>query len=64
MIPSTNLFERKSDALFRTTYTFQTSNKKILNQCIIHLSLREDRFQNTLDRETIKNSDGLTINET
>ena len=25
---STNLFERKSDALFRTTYTFQTSNKK------------------------------------
>lgn len=63
--PSTNLFERKSDALFRTTYTFQTSNKKFTfkpNVLFIY-HLGEDRFQNTFgQRETIKNSDGLTIN--
>ncbi|MFV8332985.1 hypothetical protein [Flavobacterium sp. GSP14] len=62
--PSTNLFERKSDALFRTTYTFQTSNKKFTfkpNVLFIY-HLGEDRFQNTFgQRETIKNSDGLTI---
>ncbi|MFV8366499.1 hypothetical protein [Flavobacterium sp. XS1P27] len=63
--PSTNLFERKSDALFRTTYTFQTSNKKFTfkpNVLFIY-HLGEDSFENAFgQRETIKNSDGLTIN--
>ena len=63
--PSTNLFERKSDALFRTTYTFQTANKKFTfkpNVLFIY-HLGEDSFENAFgDRETIKNSDGLTIN--
>jgi hypothetical protein len=63
--PSTNLFERKSDALFRTTYTFQTANKKFTfkpNVLFIY-HLGEDSFENVFgQRETIKNSDGLTIN--
>jgi hypothetical protein len=63
--PSTNLFKRKSDALFRTTYTFQTSNKKFIckpNVLFIY-HLGEDSFENAFgQRETIKNSDGLTIN--
>ncbi|MFV8376194.1 hypothetical protein [Flavobacterium sp. LB1P71] len=63
--PSTNLFERKSDALFRTTYTFQTANKKFTfkpNVLLIY-HLGEDNFENAFGRrETIKNSDGLTIN--
>jgi hypothetical protein len=62
---STNLFERKSDALFRTTYTFQTSNKKFTfkpNVLFIY-HLGEDSFENVFgNRETIQNSDGLTIN--
>lgn len=63
--PSTNLFERKSDALFRTTYTLQTTNKKFIFKpnilFIYHLG--EDSFENAFgQRETIKNSDGLTIN--
>ncbi|RYJ52058.1 hypothetical protein DR871_007390 [Flavobacterium petrolei] len=63
--PSTNLFERKSDALFRTTYTFQTTTKKFTfkpNVLFIY-HLGEDSFENAFgQRETIKNSDGLTIN--
>lgn len=63
--PSTNLFERKSDALFRTTYTFQTTTKKFTfkpNILLIY-HLGEDSFENAFGkRETIKNSDGLTIN--
>lgn len=63
--PSTNLFERKSDALFRTTYTLQTTNKRFTfkpNLLFIY-HLGEDSFENVFGtRETIKNSDGLTIN--
>ena len=63
--PSTNLFERKSDALFRTTYTYQTVNKKFTfkpNLLFIY-HLGEDRYENIFSqRETIKDSDGLTIN--
>jgi hypothetical protein len=63
--PSTNLFERKSDALFRATYTFQTATKKFIfkpNVLFIY-HLGEDSFENAFgQRETIKNSDGLTIN--
>ncbi len=63
--PSNNLFERKSDALFRTTYTFFSTNKKFTfkpNALFIY-HLGEDSFENIFGkRETIKNSDGLTIN--
>ncbi|WP_240976718.1 hypothetical protein [Flavobacterium rivulicola] len=63
--PSTNLFERKSDALFRTTYTYQTPNKKFTfkpNMLFLY-HLGEDSYENIFSqRETIKGSDGLTIN--
>jgi hypothetical protein len=63
--PSTNLFERRADALFRTTYTLQTANKKWLfkpNVLFIY-HLGEDTFKNRFGiREKIMGSDGLTIN--
>ena len=62
---STNLFERKSDALFRTTYTIKTNNQKFIfkpNVLFIY-HLGEDSFENILgNRETIEGSDGLTLN--
>jgi hypothetical protein len=62
---STNLFERKSDGLFRTTYKFKTSNEKFTFKpnvlFIYHFS--EDAFINNFGKkETIKGSDGLTLN--
>lgn len=63
--PSTNLFERKSDALFRTTYTYQTPNKKLTFKpnVLFLYHLGEDSYENIFSqRETIKGSDGLTIN--
>lgn len=63
--PTTNLFERKSDALFRTTYTFKPANSKFTfkpNVLFIY-HLGEDTFENQLnEREVIDGSDGLTIN--
>lgn len=63
--PSTNLFERKSDALIRATYSIKTPNKKFTfkpNVLFIY-HLGEDSFENILGvRETIPGSDGLTIN--
>ncbi|TRX40016.1 hypothetical protein [Flavobacterium restrictum] len=63
--PSTNLFERKSDALLRATYTLKTPNQKFTfkpNVLFIY-HLGEDTFENTFgQRETILGSDGLTIN--
>jgi hypothetical protein len=63
--PSTNLFERKSDALFRTTYTLTTKNQKFTfkpNVLFIY-HLGEDSFSTIFgNRETIVGSDGLTIN--
>lgn len=63
--PSTNLFERKSDALFRTTYTIKTNNQKFTfkpNVLFIY-HLGEDSYENIFGkRETIESSDGLTIN--
>ena len=63
--PTTNLFERKSDALFRTTYTVKPANSKFTfkpNVLFIY-HLGEDTFENQLNqRETIEGSDGLTIN--
>ena len=63
--PSTNLFERKSDALLRATYSIKTANKKFTfkpNVLFIY-HLGEDSFENIFgQRESIKGSDGLTIN--
>lgn len=63
--PSTNLFQRKSDALFRTTYTFKTNSGKLTfkpNVLFIY-HLGEDSYETIFgQRETIENSDGLTIN--
>lgn len=62
---STNLFKRKSDALFRATYTFKINNKKLTFKpnilAIYHLG--KDSYETIFgQRQTIENSDGLTIN--
>ena len=63
--PSTNVFERRTDVLFRTTYTLKSTNQKFTfkpNVLFIY-HLGEDSFQTFQgDREKIKGSDGLTIN--
>lgn len=62
---STNQFERKPDALFRTTYTHQMADKKwsFKPNALFIYHLGEDSFENILgNRENIKGSDGLTIN--
>jgi hypothetical protein len=65
LFPSTNLFERKPDVLFRTTYKLKSTNEKFTfrpNVLFIY-HLGEDSFENVFgQRETIQNSDGLTIN--
>lgn len=63
--PSTNLFRRKSDALFRSTYSINTKMEKFTFKpnilFIYHLG--EDSYQTTFgQRETIPGSKGLTIN--
>jgi hypothetical protein len=63
--PTTNLFERKSDALFRTTYTIKTPNNKFTfkpNVLFIY-HLGEDSFENIYGkRESYVGSEGLTVN--
>jgi hypothetical protein len=62
---STNQFERKPDALFRTMYTYQTSDKKwsIKPNVLFIYHLGEDKFEDLMGiKQTIKDSDGLTIN--
>jgi hypothetical protein len=63
--PSTNLFERKPDALIRATYTIKTPNHKLTfkpNVLFIY-HFGEDTFENIFgQRESIKGSDGLTLN--
>lgn len=63
--PTTNLFERKSDALFRATYTISTKNQKFSfkpNVLFIY-HLGEDSFENIFGkRENFVGSEGLTIN--
>lgn len=65
VFPSTNLFERKADALFRATYTLETKNQKFTfkpNVLFIY-HLGDDSFENAAkNRETIVGSKGLTIN--
>jgi hypothetical protein len=63
--PSTNLFERRPDALLRATYSIKTTNKKFTFKpnilFIYHLG--EDSFENIFgERERINGSDGLTVN--
>lgn len=61
---STNLFERKPDALFRTTYTISTAGKFTFKPNVLFLyHLGEDTYENIFGkREKINGSDGLTIN--
>ncbi len=63
--PSTNLFERKSDALLRATYSVKTPSSKFTfkpNVLFIY-HLGEDSYENIFgQRENINGSDGLTIN--
>jgi len=63
--PSTNLFERKPDALFRATYSINPTTSKFTfkpNVLFIY-HLGEDSFENIFgQREAIKGSDGLTLN--
>ncbi|WP_298146590.1 hypothetical protein [Flavobacterium sp.] len=63
--PSTNLFERKPDALFRATYTWQTPSRKLSfrpNVLFIY-HLGEDTYENIFsERVPIAGSDGLTVN--
>ena len=62
---STNLFERKPDALLRATYSIKTPNNKFTfkpNVLFIY-HLGEDGFESVFGvRESIIGSDGLTIN--
>lgn len=61
--PTTNLFERKSDALFRTTYSHKIKKFTFKPNVLFIYHLGEDSFENQFSiRETIKGSDGLTIN--
>ncbi|WP_300565917.1 hypothetical protein [Flavobacterium sp.] len=63
--PSTNLFERKPDVLFRSNYTLKTTNQKFTfrpNLLFIY-HLGEDSYKNIFgNRERISGSEGLTIN--
>ena len=63
--PSTNLFERKPDALVRATYSIKTPNQKFTfkpNLLFIY-HLGKDSFENIFgQRENITGSEGLTIN--
>ncbi len=61
----TNGFERKSDLLFRITYSVANSNKNLVLQpnilAIYHLG--DDTYMNTFGQKTtIENSAGLTLN--
>ncbi len=61
--PTTNLFERKSDALFRTTYSHKIKKITFKPNILFIYHLGEDTFENQFSqREKIEGSDGLTIN--
>ena len=61
--PSTNLFERKPDALLRATYTYIHSKFTFKPNVLFLYHLGEDTYENIFGkRETINGSDGLTIN--
>lgn len=63
--PSTNLFERKSDFLFRTTYNLKTSNNKLTFKpnLLFLYHIGNDTFENILgNRQEILGSKGITLN--
>ena len=63
--PSTNQFNRKADALFRTTYRFETSNQKFnFKPSVLFIyHLGDDSFTNLAGKsQAIVGSEGLTIN--
>jgi len=61
---STNLFERKPDALFRIAYTHKTARKFAFKPNVLFIyHLGEDSYETIFgQRENIVGSDGLTIN--
>lgn len=62
--PSTNLFKRKPDVLFRTTYTINTNKKFTFKPNLLFVyHLGEDTYETIFgNREAIVGSDGLTLN--
>ena len=61
--PSTNLFNRKSDFLFRTTYTFKQNKFTFKPNVLFLYHLGEDSYVTILNnRVNISGSDGLTVN--
>jgi len=62
--PTTNLFERRPDLLFRTTYTYKTKSKFTFKPNVLFLyHLGQDSAENYYGvREDISGSEGLTIN--
>ena len=61
--PTTNLFERKSDALFRTTYSYKNKKITFKPNILFIYHLGDDTFENQFSqREKIEGSEGLTIN--
>lgn len=61
---STNLFERKPDVLFRTTYIINTNKKFTFKPNLLFIyHLGEDSYENIFgNRTSIVGSDGLTLN--
>lgn len=61
---TTNLFERKPDALFRTSYTINaTSSLSFKPNFLFIYHLGNDTYEDIFgNRKTIENSEGLTIN--
>ncbi|MES2545443.1 MAG: hypothetical protein V4548_11190 [Bacteroidota bacterium] len=61
--PTTNLFERKSDVLFRSTYSHKIKKFTFKPNLLFIYHLGEDSFENAFsERENIQGSSGLTIN--
>lgn len=63
--PTTNLFKRKSDALFRITYHVKPKTQKfvIKPSVLLIYHLGNDSYENVFgERMSISNSSGLTIN--
>ena len=62
--PSTNLFQRKSDALLRATYSLMANKKFTFKPNVLFIyHLGEDSYETIFGkRESISGSDGLTIN--